>query len=193
MRIVKYPHPALRYKSRELRRVDAELKKIVREMFDLMYLHKGIGLAANQVELPYRFFIVNVSGDAAVKDGELVFINPVISRWTGSAEADEGCLSFPDITAPVRRAEKIVLSAYNLAGDDVHYELGGLFARAVQHENDHLDGVLLVDRLSPSHLAAIRDELDQLEREFAGDRQRGIIADDRQIAARLTELVSLRA
>jgi hypothetical protein len=63
----------------------------------------------------------------------------------------------------------------------------------VQHENDHLDGVLLVDRLSPSHLAAIRDELDQLEREFAGDRQRGIIADDRQIAARLTELVSLRA
>ncbi len=162
-------------------------------MFDLMYLHKGIGLAANQVELPYRLFIVNASGEEAAKDQEQVFINPVISRWTGSTEADEGCLSFPDITAPVRRAEKIVLSAYNLAGDDVHYELDGLFARAVQHENDHLDGVLFVDRLSPSHLAAVRDQLDRLEREFAGDRQRGIIADDRQIAARLTELASLRA
>ena len=193
LRIVKYPHPTLRHKSKELRRVDADLRKIVREMFDLMYLHNGIGLAANQVDLPYRFFIENLTGDAAARDEEHVFINPVISRWSGTVEAEEGCLSFPEIYAPVKRAERIVVSAYNLSGEELHYQLDGLFARCVQHENDHLDGIVFIDRLSPSHLSAIKPELAQLELEFAGDRQRGVIPDDQQISARLTELESLRA
>jgi len=105
VRIVKYPHPTLRHKSKPLRRVDAELRKIVVEMFELMYLHKGVGLSANQVDLPYRLFILNIDPDEA-KAGERVFINPVLSRWSGTAEADEGCLSFPEIYAPVKRAEK---------------------------------------------------------------------------------------
>ena len=79
LRILKYPHPALRHKSKLLRRFDGELKNIVREMFDLMYEQKGVGLAANQVGLPYRFFIINLEGDPA-KAPEYVFINPVISR-----------------------------------------------------------------------------------------------------------------
>jgi peptide deformylase len=193
VRIVKYPHPTLRHKSKLLRRVDAELYKIVREMFELMYQHKGIGLSANQVDLPYRLFIVNPKGDAAAKDEELVFINPVITRWSGTAEADEGCLSFPEIFAPVRRAEKIQIAAYNLAGEEVQYEPTGLLARAAQHEYDHLDGVLFIDRLTPGHLAEIRPELEELELEFAGDRQRGVIPNDQQITARLTELEGLRA
>ena len=148
MQIVKYPHPTLRRKSKDLRRVDAELRKIVRQMLDLMYAAKGIGLSANQVDLPYRLFVLNPSGERTAADQEFVFINPVISRQTGMAEADEGCLSFPGIYAPVKRPEKVAISAFNLAGEEVHYEIDGLLARAAQHEYDHLDGKLFIDRLS---------------------------------------------
>lgn len=191
LRIVKYPHPALRHKSRPLRRVDGELKKIVREMFDLMYEHKGIGLAANQVGLPYRMLVLNLEGDPAT-GVEHVFLNPVIARRSGTAEGEEGCLSFPEIYAPVKRSEKIVISAYNLEGEEINCELNGLFARGAQHEYDHLDGILFIDRLSPAALLSIKQALLDLELEFQGDRQRGVIPDDRQITTRLTELEQLR-
>jgi peptide deformylase len=182
----------LKHKSRELKRVDAELRKMIAEMFELMYAHKGIGLAANQVDLPYRVFVLNTSGDAAKKDEELVFINPTIVRQSGNVEAEEGCLSFPEIYAPVRRSEHVVVAAYDLCGNERRYEADGLFARAMQHEYDHIDGKLFIDRLSPSHLANIRDDLAALEAEFNGARQRGAIPDDLQIAARLAELERLR-
>ena len=191
LRIVKYPHPALRHTSKPLRRVNGELKNVVREMFDLMYQHKGIGLAANQVNLPYRLFILNTEADPT-KGQEYVFLNPVINTRNGTVEAEEGCLSFPEIYAPVKRSEKIVISAYNLAGEEVNYQLTGLFARAAQHEYDHLDGVLFIDRLTPSGLLQVKEALSDLEREFEGDRQRGVIPDDQQITARLTELEKLR-
>jgi peptide deformylase len=192
LRILKYPHPALRHKSKPLRRVDNELKNTVREMFEAMYENKGIGLAANQVNLPYRVFILNTEGDPE-KGEELVFLNPeILKRGGGVVEADEGCLSFPEIYAPVKRSAKIVIAAYDLDGEQVTYELSGLAARGAQHENDHLDGVLFIDRLTPTGLLSIKESLVELEREFAGDRQRGIIPDDRQIASRLAELESLR-
>ena len=90
----------------QLKRVDAELRKAIAEMFELMYHHQGIGLAANQVDLPYRVFILNTTGDAAAKDQEHVLINPTILKQSGNVEAEEGCLSFPEIYAPVRRAER---------------------------------------------------------------------------------------
>ena len=191
LRIVKYPHPALRHKSKPLRRVDGELKSAVREMFDLMYAQKGIGLAANQVDLPYRFFILNAEGDPE-KGQEFVFLNPVIAKRSGTEEAEEGCLSFPEIYAPVKRSAKIVISAYDLAGHEVNYELNGLMGRAAQHEYDHLDGVLFIDRLTPTGLLSVKQALSDLEWQFAGDRQRGIIPDDQQIASRLAELEQLR-
>ena len=129
LRIVKYPHPALRHQSKPLRRVDGDLKKVVREMFDLMYQQNGIGLAANQVNLPYRMFILNTEGDPT-KGQEHVFLNPVIGKRSGTVEAEEGCLSFPEIYAPVKRSEKIVISAYNLDGVEINLPLTGLFARA---------------------------------------------------------------
>jgi peptide deformylase len=190
--ILKYPHPTLRHKSKTLRRVDSELRKLVRQMFDIMYEREGIGLAANQVDLPYRLFILNLAGDPEAKDEEHVFINPVITQRKGSAEDKEGCLSFPEIFAPVRRSAKVVLAAYTLEGKEIAYELDGLFARAAQHESDHLDGVLFVDRLTPSHLLSIREDLAALEREFLSDRQRGVIGDDDQIVARLRELETAR-
>jgi peptide deformylase len=192
VRIIKYPHPTLRRKSRDLVRVDAELRKIVAEMLDLMYEQNGIGLAANQVDLPYRLFVINLTSDPGSRDQEHVFINPVISRQTGAAEAEEGCLSFPDIYAPVIRAERAVISAYNLAGEEVHLDLSGLPARAVQHEYDHLEAKLFIDRLSPSNLLSIQDALDELELQFNSDRRLGMIPDDPQIVARLEELEKLR-
>ena len=192
MQIVKYPHPTLRHQSKPLRRVDAELRKMIREMLDLMYEHDGIGLAANQVDLPYRLFVMNLSSEPSEKDQEYVFINPVIVRRKGSAEEREGCLSFPELFAPVVRSEAVTVNAYDTSGRELTYELEGMPARVVQHEIDHLDGILFVDRLSPSSRLAMKEALEELELEFSGSRRRGVIPDDGLITARLNELESAR-
>lgn len=192
VQIIKYPHPTLRHKSKPLRRVDSALKKMIREMFDLMYEHEGIGLAANQVDLPYRLIVMNLRADAAAEDEEFVFINPVITERKGSAEGREGCLSFPEIFAAVKRPEKVTVNAYSLGGEEVTYEFAGLHARAIQHEADHLDGILFIDRLSPANQLAVKEDLAALEREFAAHRQRGRIPDGVQIAARLADLEAVR-
>lgn len=192
MQIVKYPHPTLRRKSKPLKRVDRELKEMIGQMFDLMYTHDGLGLAANQVDLPYRVFVMDVKEGADEEGGAMVFINPVISRKLGQAEGNEGCLSFPEIFAPVRRPERIVVSAYGLDGREFSYEMDGLYARAVQHEVDHLDGVLFIDRLSEANRLAIQENLDDLIQEFESSRRLGFIASDDEIAVRLAELESVR-
>lgn len=192
MRIIQFPHPTLRRVSKPLRRVDDELRQIVRNMFDLMYQAKGIGLAANQVDLPYRLFVLNLTGEASEADEEMVFINPVLSDPKGTAEAEEGCLSLPGLHAHVRRPETITVTAYDLSGQEIEETVDGLFARAVQHETDHLNGVLFIDRLSPMARLALKDDLEDFEIEFADRRQRGEIPDDERISARLAELEELR-
>jgi len=192
LQIVQYPHPTLRHVSKPLRRVDAELHKIVREMFDLMYQAKGVGLAANQVDLPYRLFVINLEADPAKRDLEYVFINPVITARKGSAEAEEGCLSLPGLYGDVRRPEKVTLNAYNLAGKELTIDLDGLFARAAQHEIDHLDGVLFIDRLSPTGVIAAKPAIEDFETSFAGSQSRGEIPSNAAIASRLAELEKLR-
>lgn len=192
MQIVRYPHPTLRHTSKPLKRVDAGLRRIVAEMIELMYQEDGIGLAANQVDLPYRVFVLNPTGNPQQKEHEYVFINPVILRRQGSSEAEEGCLSFPGIHANVRRPEKIAVSAYDLQGEEMHLELDGLFARAVQHEYDHLEGVVFIDRLSEPAKLAVREALGELEAIFAGDRRRGLVPEEAQIAGRLAELEAIR-
>lgn len=192
MRIIHYPHPTLRHVSKPLRTVDAELRRNVAEMLDLMYQADGIGLAANQVDLPYRLFVLNTTGDATQKEQELVFINPVITARKGMAEAEEGCLSLPGLYADVKRPEKITVSAYNLSGQEMRLELDGLPARAVQHEVDHLDGVLFIDRLSPTQQMAIRELVEEFEIRYAGARERREVPTDQDIATRLAELESAR-
>ena len=192
MHIVQYPHPTLRHKSKPLKRLDAELRRIVQQMLELMYEAKGIGLAANQVDLPYRLFVINLSSDPIEKDQELVFINPVVSNKKGMEEAEEGCLSLPSLFAPVNRPQKAVVSAFDLSGNPVRYELNGMLSRAVQHETDHLHGVLFTDRLSVTHQAAVRESLEEFEVEFRQKRGQGQIPDDETIAARLAEMESSR-
>ncbi len=188
VQIIKYPHPTLRHKSKPLKRVDRELKQIVAEMFELMYADDGIGLAANQVDLPYRLFVMNVKGDPAEEGEARAFLNPVITRKSGSAEAQEGCLSLPGIWAPVRRPEKIVVTAYGMDGNEFCLEMDGLYARAVQHEVDHLDGVLFIDRLSEANQLAVREDLEALVQQFETSRRLGAIGTDSQITTRLEEL-----
>jgi peptide deformylase len=192
LEIVQYPHPTLRRVSKPLRRVDAEMHQIVREMFELMYAAKGIGLAANQVDLPYRLFVLNLESDPSAKQNELVFINPVLRSPHGTEEAEEGCLSLPNLYGDVRRPERVILNAFNLGGEEVTMELDGLFARAVQHEIDHLDGILFIDRLSSTGLLDIKPSLITFEEQFLHQRERGEIPSDAAIAARLAELEQLR-
>jgi peptide deformylase len=192
VRIVKYPHPTLRHKSKPLRKVDAEVRRTIDEMLETMYEHNGLGLAANQVDLPYRMLVISLRGDPEANQEEFAFINPVIIKRSGMAEMEEGCLSFPEIYATIRRPEKVVLSAYTPAGKEVTYELDGIFARAVQHEIDHLDGVVFVDHLGSTGQLAVKEPLADLQRQFESDQRRGIISDDEQIAARLAELEKLR-
>jgi peptide deformylase len=137
---------------------------------------------------------MNIKSDSTAKEEEHAFINPVIlQRKGGMEEKDEGCLSLPDIHGPVKRPKKIVLNAYTLAGEEVTWEMDGMYARVVQHECDHLDGVLFIDRLGPAGLLAVKEALQDLETAFGGERQRGLIPNDQLIAARLTELETARA
>ena len=182
MQILTYPHPTLRRMSKPLRRVDAELRQKIREMFELMYAAKGIGLAANQVDLPLRFFIVNL--EAKPEEGEeLVFINPVISLPRGgSEESEEGCLSLPGLYGPVVRPKQVRINAYSLAGDEVQLDATGLLARCVQHEHDHLDGVLFPDRMSATARADIAEGLDEFEAEFKSRRDTGGVPSEEEIS-----------
>ena len=193
MEIIHYPHPTLRHVSKPLKRVDAELHAIVARMFELMYEFNGVGLAANQVDLPYRLFVTNIEGDPEVREAEQVYINPVLSGAKGNAEAEEGCLSIPNVYGQVKRAETITVSAYNLAGEMIEADLDSLSARVVQHETDHLDGKLFIDRLSPTAQLDVRQALEEFEIEFGSHREQGKIPDDDQITARLCELEKLRA
>jgi len=192
LRIVRYPHPTLRYKSKPIRRVDADFPSLVGRMFELMYEERGIGLAANQVDLPYRFFIINLSGDPSQKDEEFVFINPEILSKKGNEEDKEGCLSLPGINAVVRRSAEIEISAYNLQGEEIHWRLKGLFARAFQHEYDHLDGTLFIDRLTPTRRWAVADQVDELASEYAGRVIAGSEPREEDVLRRLAELEALR-
>ena len=125
-------------------------------MFELMYEHEGVGLAANQVDLPYRLFVANAEGERDAKEAEYVFINPVLSGGRGQEEDEEGCLSIPGIRAPghaQRRRSRSKPTTWPATRSAAKLE--GLMARILQHETDHLDGTLFIDRLGPTQLAAI--------------------------------------
>ena len=173
-------------RDRPIRRVNEELKQIVSDMFDAMYEAKGIGLAANQVDLPFRLFVLNLSGKRGEGE-ELVFINPVVSSPKGSDEFEEGCLSIVGVNAVVNRPEQIHVQAYDLQGNEIDETVNGMLAKAIQHEIDHLDGVLFVDRIGESSKAAIAGELDDFELIFENERSTGNIPDDEAILGRLKE------
>jgi peptide deformylase len=188
MDILPYPHPALRWKSKPVTEINDDLRRVVAEMFELMYAAKGIGLAANQVGLPYRLFILNLSADPAQKDEEVVFINPEILKRKGSAEGEEGCLSFPGMYGQVKRAAKIVIEAFDLKGECFEYSLDELAARAAQHETDHLDGVLFIDRLTDTARRELEPVIGDFDAQFRRWQSEGRFATDETLKQELRQL-----
>ena len=148
MRILIYPHEILKTKAEPVKEIDARLQEIVDRMFETMYKAKGIGLAANQVGIPIRLLVMDVREEEG-RPNRLVLVNPVIQDAEGGAVGEEGCLSVPGYTAPVKRAERILVEALDREGSPIRFEAEGLLARCIQHEIDHLDGICFVDRLGP--------------------------------------------
>jgi peptide deformylase len=187
LKIVTHPHPALRYESRPVLRIDDALRSQVRRMFDLMYDARGIGLAANQVAIPRRFFVLNLTADPAQADQEQVFINPEIIKRHSSTVEEEGCLSFPGLYAHVPRAKRIRVRYFDLDGNEQTIDAEDLRGRAIQHETDHLLGKLFIDYLDPDVLKSAAAKLREIEAEFRAAQTRGEFAPDDELARALDD------
>src|SRR4051794_33158435 len=149
--ILRYPDPRLRQKSVDVTSFDDELRRLVTDMTETMYAAEGAGLAAIQVGSPLRLFLIDagVAGREAT-DPPLVFINPEILGLSDESQTgDEGCLSFPGVFVPIKRGMRATVRALDLEGNAFTVEGAALYARALQHEHDHLTGRLLVDMVGP--------------------------------------------
>lgn len=186
MKIVKYPHPILAYASKPLRKIDSPLREIVRQMFDLMYEAAGVGLAANQVELPYQLLVMNPTADPEQKDEETVIINPVITKRHGEIkEVEEGCLSFPDLHLNILRPDEVEFQAIDLAGKLCRYTWRGLRARIVQHEADHLAGRCFYQRATHSGELKAKEVLASLAEQYEFELERGFVPDQAELKLRI--------
>ena len=161
MKILKYGAPALRESSRPVEKFDAELEKLVSDMFETMYAAPGVGLAAPQVDVNLRLIVIDVSGGKE-PDKKVVLCNPRIIASEGTQEGDEGCLSVPDFYERVTRPRRVSVEARNIKGEPFQIEGEELLARAICHEMDHLDGVMFVDLLSPLKRAILRGKIKKL-------------------------------
>lgn len=161
--ILVWPGPILSTRSEEVESVDAEVKALVADLFDTMYATKnGIGLAAPQIGVHRRVAVIDLSKGRDPKQA-LVLVNPVIERREGEVDDEEGCLSVPGEAEAVRRAARVWLKALDLDGKEYCLEAEGLLAVALQHEVDHLDGMLYVDRLSALKRDLIRKRMKKLK------------------------------
>jgi peptide deformylase len=176
LEIVQYGHPALRAKGRRIEKIDARIHALAQEMLETMYDAEGVGLAAQQIGLPVQLCVVDVKGvkdrpstlriaghPVAIEDHmPLVLINPEIEAF-GTPETEvEGCLSFPGARSDVTRPGSVRVRAQSLDGKIIEFEAAGLLARAVQHEHDHLQGVLFIDRISAAERDRIEGEMTEI-------------------------------
>ncbi|TWU32577.1 peptide deformylase [Novipirellula artificiosorum] len=184
--IVHYPHPTLRYRSKPIRRVDQALRGIADEMLDLMYQFNGVGLAANQVDLPLRLFVANPAGKRDEGE-ELILVNPELQMPRGNESDQEGCLSLPGLYGQVKRPKAIRVSAYDLKGNSIERSVDGFLARVLMHENDHLDGVLFFDRMTDEARRELIDPLAEFETDFRSRQSTGEIPTDEDLIGRLDE------
>ena len=149
-KILIFGDPLLRERAEEIREINGDLQALIEDMGETMRAAKGLGLAANQVGVLKRLFIMDLSEKKEEGPrGLLVFINPEIVEAEGELYEEEGCLSIPGYSAKVRRKARVLVRALDREGNPFELELEGLAARAVQHELDHLDGILYIDYLSP--------------------------------------------
>lgn len=165
LKIVVYPDPILRKKARPVAAEDfgPELAALAQKMIELMVKHSGVGLAAPQVGLSARLIVVSVTGKP--EDAEVI-VNPELSNLQGESDMEEGCLSIPGVRANVRRANSLTLAGQDLQGNRFTAEVNDYAAVVLQHECDHLDGVLFIDRLNSLGKLSCRKGLKNLEREY---------------------------
>ncbi len=191
IKIVKYPHPALRFPAKPVTHIDKELRLLAGRMLELMYEQKGLGLAAPQVAIPIHLIVMNFEGDPARKDQECIAVNPVIVDRKGSQEGSEGCLSFPELFQNVRRAKQVVVRGYDLDGNQFEMHSTELAARLWQHETDHLRGELFIDKMTPIGRMGSKQMLKDLEREYRTAQRRGDITSDVEILRQLAAFQGL--
>jgi peptide deformylase len=179
MKIVKYPHPALRVPAKPVAAIDKDIQLAAGRMLELMYASEGLGLAAPQVALDVQMLVINFAGDAATKEQELVAINPVILESSKAAINDrEGCLSFPGLYQNVRRAKTVKVQYYDLKGV-LHEELAhDLAARVWQHEIDHLSGVLFIDKMGSWGRSRSEKDLEKFIADFEAAKKKGDLPAD---------------
>ena len=148
--IKKYPDEVLSKKAEPIKEFDDGLQKLIDDMVETMYAAPGLGLAANQVGILKQVLVIDVSTSEEEQEQEsslMVLINPEIVLMEGELESEEGCLSIPDYTTIVKRAEKVKVKCHSRHGEPIEIEGEGLLAKALQHEIDHLNGILFVDRI----------------------------------------------
>ncbi|MEI9961424.1 MAG: peptide deformylase [Limisphaerales bacterium] len=176
--VIKFGHPVLRQKGARIESITPEIKKLIADMFETMKENHGVGLAAQQIGRALQLTVIDVrevakdrpstlelKGKPADVDEimPLVLINPEIKPVGEPVAAGEGCLSFPEIFAEISRPEFVDVKALNEKGKPIEFRAGGLLARAIQHETDHLNGILFIDRMERKKKEEFRDELDALQ------------------------------
>ena len=171
--VVTFGHDILRQKAKPVAEVTDAVRQLVRDMLESMYAAKGVGLAAEQVGHTESVCVIDVPRDAEKEDCRewnatiampLVLINPEITATEGKQRNEEGCLSFPEIGAPITRADKVTVAYTDLAGVRQTVSARGLLSRAIQHEVDHLNGVLLIDKMSPMQRMSVSGQLKRLQK-----------------------------
>ena len=188
LEIVKYGDPVLRAKGRRIEQVDEHVRQLAADMLETMYHAHGLGLAAQQIGLPLQMTVIDVAPiqqdrpSTLTVDGKpqdldewmpLVLLNPRLELGAAREMASEGCLSFPDIHGDVPRAATVTVNALLLDGREVQFEAGGMLARAIQHEVDHLQGVLYIDRMNSAAKAGLGGRLKRLQKEGASNPSGG--------------------
>ncbi len=162
LQILHFPDPRLRTIAKPVSVFGDDIQRIVADMFETMYAAPGVGLAATQVNIPKRILVTDTSRDGS---DPRCFINPQIIEARGTEQMEEGCLSVPDVFETVERAESVKVHAFDQYGMPFEVELDGLLAVCVQHEIDHLDGKLFVDRLSPLKRSRIRRKFEKAQKQ----------------------------
>jgi peptide deformylase len=175
--ILKYGHPALRQKGARVEKITPPINQLIEDLLETMYAAAGVGLAAQQVGHALQLTVIDVrgikdrpstleiDGKAMDLDGlmPLVLLNPSVTPAANPVAGPEGCLSFPEIYAEITRPESVHVVAMNEKGERVEFRCGGLLARAVQHEADHLHGILFIDRMSNELKKELKPQLDELQ------------------------------
>jgi peptide deformylase len=159
-RITHYPADVLAGRAKSVEKIDDNIRQLVEKMTDIMLENKGIGLAAPQAGVPLRVFIISLAG---TREAARVYINPDIASSGEFDEIEEGCLSVPGVHTKIRRYKKCVVTATNLDGNKFTEEAEGLYARALQHEFDHIEGTTIVNRMGQIAKIAHRRQLKKLE------------------------------